>query len=83
MGTDDGPCVGGLRRIPQAVHQDLPSPLHVVNRVPNRALKLLDEHLRADEVECHGGGERARDGRHHSADLRAANLDKTELDAFS
>src|SRR5215208_6778646 len=50
VGVADDPCPGLLRCRSQPIYEDLPSAVDVVHRVLERALKLLDEQLRADEV---------------------------------
>src|SRR5687768_166899 len=73
---------GPLRRNAQLVHQRAPSTVHVVNRVPQRALQLLDEHLRADEVQRRTVDEGARERRHQPAQLWATDLEVEQfLDA--
>src|SRR5215213_11413063 len=71
-----------LRRGAQPVHQRAPSAVYVVDRVPERALKLLDEELRADEVQRRAVDECARERRHQPAQLRATHLEVEQfLDA--
>src|ERR687898_3234082 len=73
---------GPLRRSAQLVHQRAPSAVHVVNRVPQRALELLDEHLRADDVQRRTVDEGARERHHQPAQLRATYLEVEQfLDA--
>src|SRR5918995_1743846 len=66
----------------QPVHQLAPSAVYVVDRVPERALNLLDEELRADEVQRRAVDEGARERRHQPAQLRATHLEVEQfLDA--
>src|SRR5918999_3247550 len=78
--NDTRPCP--LRRSAQLVHQSAPSAVYVVNRMPQRALELLDEQFRADEVQRCTVDEGARERHHQPAQLRATHLEVEQfLDA--
>src|SRR5918993_493476 len=71
-----------LRCSAQRVHQRAPSAVYVVNRIPQRALELVDEQFRADEVQRRTVDEGARESRHQPAQLRATYLEVEQfLDA--
>src|SRR5215207_4192702 len=73
MANDARP--GVLRHVTQRVHQDLPSAVYVVHGGLERALELLDEQLRADDVQCGGVDERARDRRHQPVQPRTPDFE--------